>query len=155
MNIIVRYATADDYDAINDLAYQLQKEHVKMNPNFYKDTKEVIKKSDYMESVKNNEILVSVVKNNIVGYLEYEIISYDDTRLSKGEKVLRIDSLIVDENFRGNRISVKLLDKVRGIGVTKGCDRILLSVNSKNLQAIKVYEKYGFIADDIRYSIYV
>ena len=46
--------------------------------------------------------------------------------------------------FRGNGISQKMLEKVEEIARTKGCCKITLEVLSNNEAAKSAYRKFGF-----------
>lgn len=58
--------------------------------------------------------------------------------------VIFIDSMAVDENYRGMGIGHLLFEKVKQIKEQKHFDGIELQVNAKNKAAYEMYSKYGF-----------
>ena len=59
--------------------------------------------------------------------------------------LVNIHDLVVLREFRGQGISLKLLEKVEEIAVQKGCCKLTLEVLSGNDAARSAYHKYGFI----------
>ena len=55
-----------------------------------------------------------------------------------------ISFVFVDENYRGNRISHKMIKSVLEYAKTKGIDKVYISTEEENF-----YEKYGFMQIDI------
>ncbi len=55
-----------------------------------------------------------------------------------------IDSMAVDEKYRGKGIGHAFFDFLKDLRSQKGYDGIELQVNSKNEAAYKIYTDYGF-----------
>lgn len=66
--------------------------------------------------------------------------------LSNGDsqKALIIHTLCVDPNFMGLGIASEMLEFTKALASQLGCSSIRLATNSKNLAAIRLYEKNGF-----------
>ncbi|MFQ5485228.1 MAG: GNAT family N-acetyltransferase [Desulfobacterales bacterium] len=58
--------------------------------------------------------------------------------------LINIHDVVVLNEFRGNGISLKMLDKVEEIAKSKGCCKITLEVLSNNDVAKSAYRKFGF-----------
>ena len=81
---------------------------------------------------------------DIVGYLLYEDI-YDR---------FDIVNLFVNEQYRNNNIASKLLTELIKSGKDQNIINITLEVNSKNVIAIHLYKKFGFVERAIRSGYY-
>lgn len=57
---------------------------------------------------------------------------------------LFISNLAVFEEYRGQGIAVKLLEKAEEAAVEKGLKKLSLYVETDNAHAKRVYEKFGF-----------
>jgi len=58
--------------------------------------------------------------------------------------LINIHDVIVLHDYRGNKLSQKMLMEVERIAKSKGCCKLTLEVLSKNGAAKMSYEKYGF-----------
>ena len=59
--------------------------------------------------------------------------------------VMIVDSVEVEEQYRGQGVGTKLTQKVIELAKNRGVDSIELNVNKDNIQAKKLYERAGFI----------
>ena len=58
--------------------------------------------------------------------------------------LVNIHDLVVREQFRGNGLSQKLLEKIEQIAIENDCCKLTLEVLDKNEVAIGAYAKFGF-----------
>ena len=58
--------------------------------------------------------------------------------------MLYVDSMAVEERYRGQGIGHKLFDCVLGLCREREYDGLELQVNARNAAARAMYEKYGF-----------
>ena len=132
-----------DYIEINNLAKQVHRIHVKWRPDLYLDIDEVIKKEDLKEKIQSNEIIVAKMQNNIVGYVTFNI-QEKNNPIMRYRKQLQIEAICLDENNRCKGIGTELLKHLKNIAKEKNCTDMYLTVNEENINAIKLYEKFGF-----------
>tara|TARA_B110000971_G_C19963410_1_gene479036 strand:+ start:147 stop:563 length:417 start_codon:yes stop_codon:yes gene_type:complete len=66
-------------------------------------------------------------------------------------KVGHIEDIVVDKESRGKKLGLKLIKHLENIGKTKGCYKIILDCDVKN---IKFYEKCGFIEKGVEMAKY-
>ena len=52
--------------------------------------------------------------------------------------------IIIDNNHRGKKLSIKLMEHLHEIAYKKGCKKIRLGVYSENKKAISLYNKIGY-----------
>ena len=68
-------------------------------------------------------------------------------------KVMFIDSMGVDEHYRGQGIGRELFAFARNICEEQDYDGLELQVNAKNIAAKKMYEKYGFTEKSVNMEL--
>ena len=106
----------------------------------------------FLSHIHNDEIIVAIRDNQVVGVLIYL------TRMITGgpvidRKVLFIDSMAVDEEYRGQGIGHQLFDYIQKVCYEKDYDGIELQVNAMNTSAKKMYESYGFTEKSINMEL--
>ena len=67
--------------------------------------------------------------------------------------IIYIDSMAVDENYRGKGIGHAFFEFLKELKAQKGYDRIELQVNAKNKAAYKMYTDYGFTDKSINMEL--
>lgn len=152
--MIIEIPKITDYIEINNLAKQVHRLHVKWRPDLYLDIDEVIKKKDLKEKIQSNEIIVAKMQNNIVGYVTFNI-QEKNNPIMRYRKQLQIEAICVDENNRCKGIGTELLKHLKNIAKEKNCTDMYLTVNEENINAIKLYEKFGFKVKSIAYSMQI
>ena len=88
-----------------------------------------------------NNVLIYKEDNKILGFLDYSVM------YERGE----INYIFVLEEYRGKKIASKLLEYMIN---NNDLDEISLEVNEQNINAIKLYQKYGFKEVSIRKGYY-
>ena len=152
--MIIEIPKITDYIEINNLAKQVHRLHVKWRPDLYLDIDEVINKEDLKEKIQLNEILVAKIQNGIVGYVIFNI-QEKNNPIMRYRKQLQIEAICVDENDRAKGIGTELLKYLKNIAKEKNCTDMYLTVNEENINAIKLYEKFGFKVKSIAYSMQI
>lgn len=111
-----------------------------------KPTSAITKKHlDYAKSFiksKNYYCFMAFFNNEPAGYVLFNI---DDAIFYDIEKYGFIYDLYVREKFRGKKIASLLMDFTKKFLKSKGCSYFILSVNSKNKNALGIYRKWGMI----------
>ena len=152
--MIIEIPKIVDYIEINNLAKQVHELHVNWRPDLFLSVDEVIKKEELKEKIDNKEIFVAKVQNDIVGYIIFNIKEKNNPNM-RYRKQLHIEAICVDEKNRGRGIGTELLKFVRIIAKKNNCTDMYLTVNEENINAIKIYEKFGFKVKNIAYSIQI
>ncbi len=152
MDIKIEIPKLEEQKEINELAKQVHKIHVKWRPDLFLDVEEVIP-NERLDGLLNREsIYVAKIDEKIVGYIIIDIVEKNNNFM-RYRKLLQIDTLCVDENYRGNGIGTKLLKFAQELGIKNNCTDIYLTVNPENENAIKVYENFGMRATNISYMM--
>ena len=154
MEVKIKLPELEDYKRVNELAHQVHELHVNWRPDIFVSVDKVITLSQYKKLIKNDHNFVVKLDHNIVGYI---IIRIKDKKSKnpklKDRKYLIIETMCVDENYRGKGIGTYLLNFAKEIAKDNNCTDMYLTVNQENIGAIKTYEKFGFKLKNINYSM--
>lgn len=132
MNITIRKTEPKDYPAVLELIKELAL--FERAPEKVTNTVELmLEENHYFHS-----IVAEKEDGEIVGMAIYFFAYY--TWVGKS---LYLDDIVVKEQYRGNKIGTKLLDKVIEFGNENNCKRIRWQVLDWNTNAIEFYRKYG------------
>ena len=153
MEITIRFAEEKDYNQVDKIMKQVQAMHTEWRPDVYKNVEILLPLDMYMDYVNNRELIVATLDSgDIVG-----ILIYVTRNISGGPMVDRkgmfIDSMGVDERYRGQGIGRELFAFVRNICEEQEYDGLELQVNAKNIAAKRMYEKYGFTEKSINMEL--
>lgn len=108
---------------------------------------EIIKdKLDDFDDFWNYNILKSELENEnskyIVAKINDEIVGFGGIWLAPFE--IHITNIVVRKDKRNNGIGTKLMNEILNMAKKENLKEITLEVNSNNLSAIKLYEKFDF-----------
>ena len=140
MECNIRKASLSDAEKLNYLLTLLIRDEKQYDPNinenfvvdkFYED---IILKND-------NVILVSVIDNNIVGYLYGYLLNEGDVCLNKTSK---IDAIYVLDEYRHLGIGSSLINKFKNWSKENDAKYIEIQVFNDNISAFELYNKEGF-----------
>lgn len=104
-----------------------------------------LKLEDFLQMYddSNYEIAVGKLDDEIVGFILIQITDE-----------INITSLAVKKEFRNLGVGTKLLNWLENFALSKNIDTISLEVNSKNITAYLLYEKFGFTVRRERKNYY-
>ena len=110
---------------------------------FIKKTNEELKK-DLINDLKSTEeiILVIEINNIIIGYVKFK---YN----TKATKFIWIDEIVIDNDYKKKGYGKTLITEVTKFAKENNCKRIELNCWSFNEDALKFYEKIGFVQQRI------
>lgn len=154
MNIKIEIPKIDDYANVNALAIQVHELHVNWRPDLFNHIETVISRDMFKEMIEKKEVYVAKLDNLIVGYM---VICIKEkiyiNKMMRDRRIIEVEALCVDKDYRGMGIGTLLLDKAIEIGKDNQCNDICLTVNEENTGAIKLYEKIGMRVKNIAYSM--
>lgn len=140
MKYTIRKASLGDAEKLNYLLTLLIRDEKQYDPNinenfvvdkFYED---IILKND-------NVIFVSVIDNNIVGYLYGYLVDEGDVCLNK---ISKIDAIYVLDEYRHLGIGSSLIKKFKNWSKENDVKYIEIQVFNSNKDAIDLYNNEGF-----------
>lgn len=152
MNTIVRSAGREDYNAVITILNQVQQMHVDWRPDIYRPNDNLIPEESFEKLAESDTFFVAEMDGTIVGVLEI-VFRHIESPSHVTRNVIFIDTMAVDEKYRGMGIGHLFFDKVKEIREEKHCDGIELQVNAKNKAAYEMYRKYGFTEKSINMEL--
>ena len=147
----IRSAKIDDCDAITSLYKQLYDTEKVFDDNLIneyiiddKQLKSIRKKIKSRKEI----FLVAEMEQKIVGVIDGYIID----SIHYKEKVSFLEHLCVDKKYRKKRIATELIQEFSNKSKEKGATYIKLYAFENNSNAIKLYNKLGFVESTILYN---
>lgn len=152
MKIQIRNARLDEYQKIEAIMKQVQQMHIGWRPDIYKHSERVLPLEIYKQAVKDGTIFVAEYGGTVAGILLIAYRHIENPNLEMRD-VIFIDSMAVDEEYRGKGIGHAFFDFLKELRNQKGYDGIELQVNAKNTAAYKMYSDYGFVDKSINMEL--
>ena len=149
---LIRYARIEDYNKVEEMMKQVQNLHVNWRPDNYRMSETILPYEVFTDAVNKNTFIVAELDEKVVGLCFY-ILKHIEHDNQVTRDILYIDSMAVDETYRGQGIGHKLFDYIKDIAQLKKIDGIELQVNSKNARARKMYEEYGFVEKSVNMEL--
>lgn len=137
---------------INNIAQQVHEMHVKWRPDIFVSVDEVIENERFEKLIENKEIYVIKEDEKTIGYATISI-KEKTIHGMHYRKILDIDAICIDQNYRGKGAGTSLLNYIIDFGKRENCTDLYLTVNEENIEAIKLYEKLGMKVKNIAYSM--
>ncbi|WP_026651562.1 GNAT family N-acetyltransferase [Butyrivibrio proteoclasticus] len=152
MEYEVRNAQGSDYKDVKRIMNQVQNMHVEWRPDIYRPNEDMITEDIFKLMVGSGNLYVATIDDKVVGVLEINH-KHIETPAHVTRDIIFIDSMAVDENYRGQGIGHLFFDKVKEIKKETNADGIELQVNAKNKAAYKMYSKCGFTEKSINMEL--
>ena len=140
---MLELARKEDWEIIRRLSVQIHDLHASWRPDIYFHTDEPYPREKFFEDIAQRMVYVAKIDDNIVGY----VILCTLDKAGPGtvpHKLMRLDSICVDEAIRGHGIGKSMLTDVRALANAFGCDGLILGVHPENDDAVAFYQKCGF-----------
>lgn len=143
MEIRIRNSKLDEYEAVETIMKQVQQMHIAWRPDLYRHSETVLPFEIYEQAVKDAAFFVAEYEGKIAGIL-FIMYRHIESPNQVTRNIIFIDSMAVDEKYRGKGIGHVFFDFLRELKNQKGYDGIELQVNARNESAYKMYADYGF-----------
>lgn len=152
MEITIRHSRLDEYKTVERIMEQVQQMHIGWRPDIYQYSETVLPFELYEQAVKDGTFFVAESEGTIAGilFLAYQHIEHP---LQVTRNIIFIDSMAVDEKYRGKGIGHAFFDFLKDLKIQKGYDGIELQVNAKNEAAYQMYTDYGFTNKSINMEL--
>lgn len=152
MNIHIRKANIDDYQAVEAIMRQVQQMHIDWRPDIYRHSEFVLPIKIYEEAVRDETSFVAECEGHVTGIL---LIQYRHIECANQvtRDVIFIDTMAVDEQYRGKGAGHAFFEFLKELKLKKGCNGIELQVNAKNKAAYQMYANYGFTDKSINMEL--
>ena len=139
-NVDVRKVNINDFSSVKKLMQSVQDLHHNNRSEIHKDSK-IFDKEEFSQNINN--IIVAEINNLVVGVVKYLIKEKLENSYTNYRKVLFIDALVVDQNYRKKGIGKILMLEMDKIAKYNNCSSVELNVWAFNENAIKFYEGMG------------
>ena len=152
MKIHIRNAQPDEYQTIEIIMKQVQQMHIDWRPDIYKYNETVLSLEIYKQAINERTFFVAEYDGNVAGVL-FIIYQHIENPNQVTRNIIFVDSMAVDEKYRGKGIGHAFFDFLKNIKNERGYDEIELQVNAKNKAAYKIYSDYGFTNKSINMEL--
>ena len=142
---MVRKATKNDIPVISELYREQFKEMARLIPNFIKEGDQSTEFIENTIADEESDILVYENDGVVVGFILLQAKTRPDFDFMLPGKYCYIMDIIVTENHRGKGFGTALMNSAKKWAKEKKCSFVNLDVLVNNSDAIKLYEKLGFI----------
>ena len=140
---MLELATIADWEAVKQLSVQIHDLHVNWRPDMYYHSEEPLPYDHFCDLINDKLIYVAKIDGMVAGYVALSISNKGcDGMFLK--KVMRIDSICVDETVRGHGIGSQMAQEIWALCRAFGCDTLILGVHPENDRAVNFYQKCGF-----------
>ena len=140
---MLELARESDWEAVRSLSVQIHDRHVAWRPDIYFHCEEPYPREKFLEDIKSRLVYVAKVQQTVVGYLVLSVLHKSGPGTVE-KKLMRLDSICVDESVRGQGIGKAMVADVRALSRVFGCSEVLLGVHPENDGAVGFYQKCGF-----------
>ena len=140
---MLELARASDWEAIKRLSVQIHDLHSAWRPDIFQHSDEPYPKEKFLEDIHNRLVYTAKIDNRVIGYVVLSVLEKRGVGIVE-KKVMRLDSICVDETLRGNGIGKAMVADVRALARAFGCREVLLGIHAENDDAIGFYQKCGF-----------
>ena len=152
MNFTIRNVMLKDYEEVMEIMNQVQQMHVEWRPDIYKPNDNLIPMDVFEKIVEGDSFYVAETEGRVVGVLEFAF-RHVESPSHVTRNVIFIDTMAVDEGYRGMGIGHLFFERVKEIKEQKGYGGIELQVNARNKAAYEMYSKYGFTEKSINMEL--
>ena len=148
---MLELARSADRNIVNALAQQIHSMHTAWRPDIFQSTEELFSEARFSEAVRERQLYVAKIDNQVVGYVLLKIREYDfPGRVYR--KIMLLDEICVNEICRGQGIGSEMILEVRALARAFKCTHIQLGVYPQNDDAVGFYQKCGFTIQSITMS---
>jgi GNAT superfamily N-acetyltransferase len=147
MNVSIRKATEQDYEALCALFAEVDALHRAALPQVFSEPDGPSRTREHIADMLANEdgaLLVAEMDHGIVGFVHIEVRTARDVPILVPRRYAVIDNVMVTEKSRRSGIGAALVDEAQRWASGKGAGTIELNVWEFNRDAIAFYETLGF-----------
>jgi ribosomal protein S18 acetylase RimI-like enzyme len=140
---MLQLARPSDWEDIQRLSVQVHDLHAAWRPDIYFQTEEPYPQEKFLEDIRDRMVYVAKIDGMVAGYVVLAIMRKGGPGTVE-RKLLRLESICVEESVRGNGIGKTMVEEVRALAKAFGCSQMILGVHPENDAAVGFYQKCGF-----------
>lgn len=144
---MVRYATREELERVNELRKIVNEVHCNGRPDIFKDgfCKELQGFVYTLWEGDSSDVIIALRDNKICGYACVDYVEKPESPYNLARKFYHINEFGVDEKYRRQGVATELIDFIKKEAVDKNFDKIELDMWEFNDGALKFYESVGFV----------
>ena len=140
---MLELARQSDWEDINRLSVQIHDLHAAWRPDIYYHSDEPYPREVFLEDINNRMVYVAKLQGTVAGYVVLSTQQKGGPGTHQ-KKLLRLDSICVDQAIRGHGIGKAMVADVYALARAFGCCEVILGVHPENDKAVGFYQKCGF-----------
>lgn len=147
MNVLIRTAVAEDYDAVCALYAQVADVHSQALPQFFRPLEGPALPRDFFANILANEdatIFVAEWQDTLIGMIHCYVRTAPSVPVVVPRRFAYIEDLVVSEHFRHQGVGQTLIERVHQWAREQGVTEVELNVWEFNTSARSLYEKLGY-----------
>jgi ribosomal protein S18 acetylase RimI-like enzyme len=147
MEISIRKATADDYNALCKLFDEIDALHRNNLPHIFQKPSGSVREQEYYSGLiadENVALLVAEAGERLVGFIHAVCRDTPAIPILVPRRYAIVDSIVVKAGFQNRGIGRILMDKMQEWAIEKNAISIELNVYEFNRTAISFYESLGY-----------
>ena len=151
---MLELARERDWEAVNRLSVQVHDLHASWRPDIYFHSEAPYPREAFLNDIAHRLVYVAKLADTVAGYVVLSVSEKSGPGVV-AKKVMRIDSICVDADFRGHGIGKAMVADVRALAKAFRCREIVLGVHPENDDAVAFYQKCGFMIRTIHMDMNV
>ncbi len=147
MEISVRKATIDDYNAMCELFNEIDALHRDNLPRLFRKPDGAARERDYYSGLiadENTALFVAEAGGELVGFVHAMVRETPALPVFVPRRYAIVDGIVVKSGFQNRGIGRTLMEKMQAWAIAKGATSIELNVYEFNRTAISFYESLGY-----------
>lgn len=156
MDVLLRKANMEDYEALCRIYAELDEFHREMFPELFVEPLQPGRTKEYVMcllSQDDRNLLVAETGDGVMGLAECRVMEPSDFPANRARRWVQVDSLAVKKECRNGRLGFLLMEKVKEWARSIDVARIELKVYSLNEGAVSFYHQGGF--QDLNITMYL
>ena len=117
----IRFAIKEDYEKNLELIKQIHNQHVGYNPDVFKDVEIPMSKEEFIKLISENNIIVGLVDNKIIGYT-YFLVRQNSCSILVDRKFIFIDSIVILNEFQGRGYGKLFIEYLKKYAKENNCE---------------------------------
>lgn len=150
--MILRPASESDRETVKAISRQLHDLHVAYRPDIFRPAADFYNDKGIDMFLREGSVLVLEHQGTIAGFVHFSLREIQH-RLLMPRKLLYIEELCVDENFRRQGLGRQMMRELMDFARSQGCTDMELTAYPQNEGAIRLYESLGFTVRHIDYQM--
>lgn len=143
---MVRYATREELERVNELRKMVNEVHCNGRPDIFKGgfCKELQEYILTLWENDNSDVIVVIRDGEICGFACVDYVERPESPYNLARRFYHINEFCVDEKYRRQGVAIELFEFIKKEAATKNFDKIELDMWEFNDGALKFYESVGF-----------